>query len=436
MKKLLLSIIISLFLCTGVYAGPWISGGSGSGDVTAASTAQTWGDGTGPVVWTFSVTGTDPTISVATAAFTINTDLALGANDITMTGSLGATGARVTKGWFTDLEVTNAPTINGAAWTTILQPLDADLTTIAGLTVADGKVIRGSSSPAWAASTFTMADTYAKGTIPYASTANTITALAHPGAANYALTTNGTDTVAWAATHSHSDSASQFYDASTPTALVTINPATVGTHTISPVGAYEFKYTLTAATDVTMPVAGTLAPIQKGYIALSAGSMIVDTCAAVTQKDSDPNKFSYLAFDKDTEEYAQFQFSPPDDWDAGTIKFKVVWAASDAGTNTNPVIWGLNCYAVSDGDTTDVAFDTGAVTVSDAYATADETGPKQKITAASSALTIQGTPAVGDIVHCRIYRDADAGGDTYEQDAWLMGVRIEYGKNSTVATAW
>jgi len=57
MKKLLLSIIISLFLCTGVYAGPWISGGSGSGDVTAASTAQTWGDGTGPVVWTFSVTG-------------------------------------------------------------------------------------------------------------------------------------------------------------------------------------------------------------------------------------------------------------------------------------------------------------------------------------------------------------------------------------------
>src|SRR3990167_8467245 len=34
--------------------------------------------------------------------------LALGANDITMTGSLGATGARLTKGWFTDLEVTNA----------------------------------------------------------------------------------------------------------------------------------------------------------------------------------------------------------------------------------------------------------------------------------------------------------------------------------------
>lgn len=153
MKKLLLSIIISLFLCTGVYAGPWISGGSGSGDVTAASTAQTWGDGTGPVVWTFSVTGTDPTISVATAAFTINTDLALGANDITMTGSLGATGARVTKGWFTDLEVTNAPTINGAAWTTILQPYNAILTAIAGLTPTENAVVGWTTGPTLAALT-------------------------------------------------------------------------------------------------------------------------------------------------------------------------------------------------------------------------------------------------------------------------------------------
>ena len=36
------------------------------------------------------------------------TTLALGTNSLTLTGSIGATGARVTKGWFTDLEVTNA----------------------------------------------------------------------------------------------------------------------------------------------------------------------------------------------------------------------------------------------------------------------------------------------------------------------------------------
>lgn len=45
--------------------------------------------------------------------------LTLGANDLTMTGSLAATGARVTKGWFTDIESTNAPTVGGVAVPTI-----------------------------------------------------------------------------------------------------------------------------------------------------------------------------------------------------------------------------------------------------------------------------------------------------------------------------
>jgi len=41
-------------------------------------------------------------------------DLAMGANNITGTGSLGATGAgKFTKGWFTDIETTNTPTVNG-----------------------------------------------------------------------------------------------------------------------------------------------------------------------------------------------------------------------------------------------------------------------------------------------------------------------------------
>jgi len=43
---------------------------------------------------------------------TIGGTLALGANNLTMTGSLAATGSRVTKGWFDDLESTNATTTN------------------------------------------------------------------------------------------------------------------------------------------------------------------------------------------------------------------------------------------------------------------------------------------------------------------------------------
>jgi hypothetical protein len=47
-------------------------------------------------------------------------DLALGSNSLTMTGSLAATGSRVTKGWFTDLESTNMPTVGGTALLTSL----------------------------------------------------------------------------------------------------------------------------------------------------------------------------------------------------------------------------------------------------------------------------------------------------------------------------
>lgn len=42
-------------------------------------------------------------------------NLALGTNSLTLTGSIASTGSRVTKGWFTDVESTNAPTVSGAA---------------------------------------------------------------------------------------------------------------------------------------------------------------------------------------------------------------------------------------------------------------------------------------------------------------------------------
>lgn len=65
------------------------------------------------------------TVASATGGFTVSGgDLVLGTNNITLTGSIGATGARVTKGWFTDLQVTNsiAGSITGnAATATALQ---------------------------------------------------------------------------------------------------------------------------------------------------------------------------------------------------------------------------------------------------------------------------------------------------------------------------
>lgn len=85
------------------------------------------------------------TVSTATAGFTISGgDLALSTNSITMTGSIGATGARVTKGWFTDLEVTNAivGSITGnAATVTTNANLSGDVTSSGNVTtIAAGSV--------------------------------------------------------------------------------------------------------------------------------------------------------------------------------------------------------------------------------------------------------------------------------------------------------
>ena len=75
-------------------------------------------------LWTFS------SATSATVAFTpsvalnggasLGGTLALGANSITMSGSIGVTGTRVTKGWFTDVESTNMPTVGGTAILTSL----------------------------------------------------------------------------------------------------------------------------------------------------------------------------------------------------------------------------------------------------------------------------------------------------------------------------
>jgi hypothetical protein len=65
---------------------------------------------------------------------TLTGDLALTTHNITLTGSLGATGAgKLTKGWFTDLEITNLPTINGGTLATALGNYGSFLTSSTGL---------------------------------------------------------------------------------------------------------------------------------------------------------------------------------------------------------------------------------------------------------------------------------------------------------------
>lgn len=147
--------------------------------------------------------------------------------------------------------------------------------------------------------------------------------------------------------------------------------------------------------------------------------------AAVGSTETSTNKVMIrtLDFDKDADEFAQFAIRMPKDWDEGTVTAEFYW--SHAATTVNfDAVWGLQGVAVSNDDTMEVAFGT-AVTVTDTGGTTDDI----YVTAATSAMTLAGTPAVDDLCLFQVYRDANAAGDTLAVDARLHGVAIFFTVN-------
>ena len=125
-----------------------------------------------------------------------------------------------------------------------------------------------------------------------------------------------------------------------------------------------------------------------------------------------------LDFDASTDEFAQFSVAMPKSWNLGTVTYQVFWTSNS--TNTGDCIWGLQGVACGDSDTIDVAYGT-AVTVTDAgIGTVED----QQVSAVSSAVTIAGSPADDQQTYFQVYRDANAGGDSFLADARLLGIKI------------
>jgi hypothetical protein len=125
-----------------------------------------------------------------------------------------------------------------------------------------------------------------------------------------------------------------------------------------------------------------------------------------------------LDFDPDTDEFAQFSVAFPKSWNEGTVTYQVYWTPSN--TDTGDCIFGLQGVAIGDGDTIDVAYGT-AVDITDAGIGTIE---DQQVSAVSSAITIAGSPAVDQQTYFQLYRDANAGGDTFTGDARVLGIKI------------
>lgn len=132
-----------------------------------------------------------------------------------------------------------------------------------------------------------------------------------------------------------------------------------------------------------------------------------------------------LEFDPTTAQFAQFAVAMPKNWDLGTVKAQFYWAHPSTTTNFG-VVWTVAGVAISDDDTIDVAYGT-AQSVTDTGGTTNDL----YVSAFTSAVTIAGTPAAGDIVYFHIARDPAAGGDTMAVNARLIGMKLIYNTTST-----
>ena len=124
-----------------------------------------------------------------------------------------------------------------------------------------------------------------------------------------------------------------------------------------------------------------------------------------------------LDFAAAADDFAQFSIAFPKSWNEGTVKFQVFWTPSN--TNQDNCIWSLQGVSVADGATIDVAYGT-AVSVTDAgIGTVED----QQVSPVSGDVTITNA-AVDTQTYFQIFRDANAGTDTFSGVARLLGVKI------------
>jgi hypothetical protein len=163
---------------------------------------------------------------------------------------------------------------------------------------------------------------------------------------------------------------------------------------------------------------------------IPAGSFTSATTngAEITSRETTTNKinYHYAAFDTATSEIAWFTWTPPANWNAGTVRFKLYWT-NTAGLTTETIDFDLAAVAFADDDALDTAVGTAA-NVTDTWIAQGDL----HITAYSSAITIAGSPAAGEEVHFKLSRDIAS--DNLTGDADVIGVLLEYSVNDIGTT--
>jgi hypothetical protein len=198
------------------------------------------------------------------------------------------------------------------------------------------------------------------------------------------------------------------------TQLAVTHVASSGSFTNGGACTFEFSRTGDIATIV-----------GKQSIWIPASSMLprITSGAAVGLLDSgvNDNTIPSLDFDQTTSEHAQFVIGMPKSWNEGTVTFTPYWTAS-AGSAAQTCIFTLSGVAISNDDSLDFSQGTPQSSSDALIATNDlHIGPE------SSAITIGGAPADGDLVVFDLARDIS---DTLAADARLIGIMLHITLNA------
>lgn len=128
--------------------------------------------------------------------------------------------------------------------------------------------------------------------------------------------------------------------------------------------------------------------------------------------------------DATSEEYLYFSVAMPKGWDEGTISFQLYWSHPATTTNFG-VVFNLYANAFSNDDTLSQNAVTPGV-VTDTGGTTDDL----YISPESSAFTVGGSPADGDIVLFRLNRVPGNASDTLAVDCRVHGIKVFYTTNA------
>jgi len=197
------------------------------------------------------------------------------------------------------------------------------------------------------------------------------------------------------------------------------------------VGGDNIDITRSAEDEITISGSDTY---ETTYI--DAAAMVPCTTSSPLQgtKEYSTNDIDmdHFAFDAGaTKERVQFKLKMPENWDLGTLKVKFDWSSATGSTAGDTVEFGIKARALSDSDVIDIALGTAQI-ISDTLLADD--GADLQTTAATPALTVGGTPSLGDLILFEVYRNTD-GVDSCAEDGFLFGCTIQYKLSGAVA-AW